>query len=342
MENILENSIDSTGEITEGKTGGKKDRKSSMQAAIVRDMIARMTADRTLGPKLQKGEIRKKLVEPAWKCPACFHVTQFSLPQCTAEMLSSVQDPNIERVILQLHGGGYIGAMRNKYRSFAGLYNELGKGVSVFTPDYRVAPENPYPAALEDAVSAYEYLLAMGHPPKQIVVAGDSAGGGLALALCLYLKDHGMELPEGLVLMSPWTDLTASGESYETNFTLDPLFGNTRDSMIYNLDYIGEDDPTNPYISPIFGNFEGFPPMLVQVGSIEMLLSDSTDLAQKAKSVGVKVRLSIYEEMFHVFQMAELMLPESKRAWEEVGKFLHVLDRRRGGVFSQQEEEEMY
>lgn len=151
-----------------------------------------------------------------------------------------------------------------------------------------------------------------------------------------------MQLPEGLVLMSPWTDLTASGESYETNFTKDPLFGNTRESMIYNLDYVGKEDPKNPYISPLFGTYAGFPPMLIQVGSIEMLLSDSTSLAKKAKEAGVKVRLSIYEEMFHVFQMGELMLPESRQAWEEVGKFLRVLDRRRQETFSQQEEEDMY
>ncbi len=320
----------------------KEEKKSSVQAAIVRDIIARMTADRMLGPKLQKGEIRKKLVEPAWKCPSCFHMTRIDLPDCLAELLSLAQNPNMGRVILQLHGGGYIGAMRNKYRSFAGLYNELGRGINVFTPDYRVAPEHPYPAALEDAFSAYQWLLDAGCQPSRIVIAGDSAGGGLALALCLYLKDHGIELPEGLILMSPWTDLTAGGESYETNYTLDPLFGNTRDSMIYNLDYIGDEDPSNPYISPLFGSFEGFPPMLIQVGSIEMLLSDSTSLAQKAKEAGVKVRLSIYEEMFHVFQMGELMLPESKTAWEEVGKFLRVLDRRRSEPLSMQEEEDMF
>ncbi len=317
-------------------------KRSSAIAALVRDMIARMTADRLLGPKLQSGEIRKNLVEPPWKCPPCFHITQIDLPNCAAELLSLAHNPNLERIILQLHGGGYIGAMRNKYRSFAGLYNETGRGVNVFTPDYRVAPEHPFPAALEDAVSAYEWLLGAGYSPKQIVAAGDSAGGGLALALCLYLKDHGMELPEGLILMSPWTDLTASGESYETNYTLDPLFGNTRDSMIYNLDYVGEADAANPYISPLFGSYEGFPPMLVQVGSIEMLLSDSTSLAQKAKEAGVKVRLSVYEEMFHVFQMGELMLPESKQAWEEVGKFLRVLDRRRKEALSALEEETIY
>ncbi len=269
-------------------------------------------------------------------------MTQITLAGCRAELLSPVENPDMERIVLQLHGGGYIGAMRNIYRSFAGLYSELGKGISVLVPDYRVAPEHPYPAALEDALSAYEWLRKNGYPANQIVFAGDSAGGGLALALCLYLKDHGMELPEGLVLMSPWTDLTASGESYETNYTLDPLFGNTRDSMLYNLDYAGDEDPANPYISPLFGDFAGFPPMLVQAGSIEMLLCDSTRLAQKAREAGVKVRISIYEEMFHVFQMAELMLPESKQAWEEVGKFLRVLDRLRREALGTLEEEALY
>ena len=320
-----ENAKDHTKELT--KDNEKEEKKSSMFAAFVRDMIARMTADRLIGPKIQNGEIRKNLVEPPWKCPACFHLTQIDLTQCRAELLSLAQNPNLNRALLQLHGGGYIGAMRNKYRSFAGLYNEIGGGINVFTPDYRVAPENPYPAALEDAVEAWNWLLKTGYPPEKIVVAGDSAGGGLALALCLYLKDHGMALPEGLILMSPWTDLTASGESYETNFTKDPLFGNTKESMIYNRDYVGEEDPQNPYISPLFGSYEGFPPMLIQVGSIEMLLSDSVSLAKKAKEAGVKVRLSIYEGMFHVFQMGELMLQESKKAWEEAGKFLRVLDR---------------
>lgn len=331
-----------TRELIKEEKEEKEEKKSSMFAAFVRDMIARMTADRLIGPKLQNGEIRKNLVEPTWKCPACFHLTQIDLLKCKAELLSLTQNPSLNRVILQLHGGGYIGAMRNKYRSFAGLYNEIGGGINVFTPDYRVAPENPYPAALEDALDAWQWLLQSGCQPGKIVIAGDSAGGGLALALCLYLKDHGMELPEGLILMSPWTDLTASGESYEKNYTLDPLFGNTKESMIYNRDYVGDEDPANPYISPLFGDYDGFPPMLIQVGSIEMLLSDSTELAKKAKESGVKVRLSIYEGMFHVFQMGELMIQESKKAWEEAGKFLRVLDRRREEPFSVQDEDTMY
>ena len=319
-----------------------EEKKSSLQAALVRDIIARMTADRTLGPKIQKGEIRKNLIEPAWKCPDVFHMTQITLSNCSAELLTLSKDPNQSRAILQLHGGGYIGAMRNKYRSFAGLYNEISKGCNVFTPDYRVAPENIFPAALEDAAEAYHWLLGIGYSPERVVVAGDSAGGGLALALCLYLKDRGEPLPEGLILMSPWTDLTASGESYQTNYTLDPLLGNTRDSMLYNLEYVGDHDVTNPYISPLFGDYHDFPPMLIQVGSIEMLLSDSTSLAQKVKEAGGKVRLSIYDGMFHVFQMGELMLPESKQAWEEAGKFLRVLDHLRDSALSEGEEEQMY
>ncbi|MBO5070768.1 MAG: alpha/beta hydrolase, partial [Roseburia sp.] len=232
---------------------------------------------------------------------------------------------NHDKIILQLHGGGYIGGMRNSYRMFAGLYNEVSHGLSVLTPDYRVAPENPYPAALQDAYAAYCYLLKEGWFSEQIILAGDSAGGGLVMALCHYLKEQGMQLPCGIIAMSPWTDLTASGESYTTNYEKDPLFGNTRESLIYNKDYVGENDPMNALISPLFGDFREFPPMLIQVGSYEMLLSDSVSVAAKAREQGVKVRLSIYDGMFHIFQMAAKMLPESKRAWVEIGKFIDVL-----------------
>ena len=145
------------------------------------------------------------------------------------------------------------------------------------------------------------------------------------MALCMYLRDHDYELPCGIVAMSPWTDLTASGESYDSNYERDPLFGNTRDSLIYNHDYVGNHNPREPYISPLFGDFSDFPPMLIQVGDYEMLLSDSVSVAKKAKEAGVKVRLSIYEGMFHVFQMAMLLMPESKKAWAEVGHFLELI-----------------
>ncbi|MCD8365309.1 MAG: alpha/beta hydrolase, partial [Clostridiales bacterium] len=177
----------------------------------------------------------------------------------------------------------------------------------------------------EDAVSAYEWLLENHWSEDRIVLAGDSAGGGLAMALCMYLKDRKRPLPAGIVAMSPWTDLSLSGESYHTNYRLDPVFGNTMDSLIFNKEYVREEDTANPYISPLYGNFSDFPPMLIQVGSYEMLLSDSELVAEKAKEAGVKVRLSVYEGMFHVFQMSLLMIPESRTAWREVGKFLDVI-----------------
>lgn len=300
---------------------------ASIRGRVMRDLISHVTNDHLIGKKIKSGELRKKIsgVEAPWKCPDCFEMTVIETEKFRMELLTAKENPNTQKVILQLHGGGYVGAMRNAYRMFAGLYSEVSHGMSVLTVDYRVAPEHPYPAALEDAYEAYCYLLNEGWFSEQIILAGDSAGGGLAMALCHYLKDKGMQLPCGIVAMSPWTDLTASGESYDTNYEKDPLFGKTRDSLIYNKDYVGDNDPLNAYISPLFGDFREFPPMLIQVGSYEMLLSDSVNVAAKAREQGVKVRLSIYEGMFHIFQMAAKMLPESKRAWVEIGKFIDVL-----------------
>ena len=304
-----------------------RENEASVRGRVMRDLIAHVTNDNLIGKKIKNGEFRKKIgdTEPAWKCPECFCLTVIETEHFQMELLESTENPRRDKILLPLHGGGYVGAMRNAYRMFAGLYSEVSGGMSVLTIDYRVAPEHPYPAALQDAYAAYLWLIAQGWFSEQIILAGDSAGGGLAMALCHYLKDRGRQLPCGLVAMSPWTDLTASGESYETNYERDPLFGRTRDSLIYNRDYVGENDPMDAYISPLFGDFRDFPPMLIQVGSYEMLLSDSVSVAAKAREQGVKVRLSVYEGMFHIFQMAAKMLPESKRAWVEIGRFMEVL-----------------
>lgn len=302
---------------------------ASIQGTLVRELIARFASYHLIGKKIKNGELRRKLAEPAWNVPKGYTLTEIQMEAFTMEWL----EPdwiNSDYVLLQLHGGGYVGTMHNAYRNFAVLYSELGQGMPALTIDYRVAPEDPYPAALMDAVTAWEWLLQKGYKEDKIFVAGDSAGGGLALALALYLKDHERNLPCGLIAMSPWTDMTASGDSYQTNFEKDPLFGNTRDSLIYNREYLGLEDPTNPYISPAFGDFFGFPPMLIQAGSYEMLLSDSEAVAKKAKSQGVKVRFHIYEGMFHVFQMAMQLMPESKLAWREVGKFLEIVTGKSG------------
>ncbi len=316
---------------------------TSIRGRVIRGLIAHMTNNSLIGKRIKSGELRRKMVEPAWKCPDIFRYKIIDMEIVSGdekkqgerehflmEYLEPRENPRRDRVVLQLHGGGYIGKMRNVYRSFAGLYSEVGKGIPVLTVDYRVAPQHPYPAALEDAVAAYLWLVDQGFSASQIVVAGDSAGGGLAMALCMYLREHDYEMPKGLIAMSPWTDLSASGESYDVNYTKDPLFGNARDSLIYNRDYIGKNSPKEPYISPAFGDYSDFPPMLIQVGDYEMLLSDSVSVAKKAKASGVKVRLSVYEGMFHVFQMAMLLMPESKRAWREVGRFLEILEQHPG------------
>lgn len=298
---------------------------ASVKGRVLADLLSHLTNDLQIGKKIKSGELRKRLKEPPWIVPDCFNMTHIELKNFSMKLLSLKENPSQDHVILQLHGGSYMGAVRNAYYVFAGLYNEVSHGCNVLTPDYRVAPEHPYPAALEDAVASYQWLLDKGYYGEQIIVAGDSAGGGLAMALCMYLKDHHMPMPGGVVAMSPWTDLTASGESYETNYERDPLFGNTKDSLIYVNDYAGDHDKMDCYISPLFGDFRGFPPMLIQVGSLEMLLSDSVSVAAKAREQGIRVRLSIYEGMFHVFQMAYLNIPESKKAWAEVGKFIDVI-----------------
>lgn len=303
------------------------EREVSVKGRVVAELLSHITNDFQIGKKIKSGELRRRLKEPPWIVPDCFTMTNIDMDNFSMKMLSLKKNPCEDYVILQLHGGGYMGAVRNAYYVFAGLYNEVSRGCSVLTPDYRVAPENPYPAALEDALASYQWLLDHGYYGEQIILAGDSAGGGLAMALCMYLKDHDLPMPVGIVAMSPWTDLTASGESYTTNYEKDVLFGNTRESLIYQNDYPGEHDRMDCYISPLFGDFRDFPPMLIQVGSDEMLLSDSVSAASKAREQGVRVRLSVYEGMFHVFQMGYLNIPESRKAWAEVGKFIDVLRR---------------
>ena len=298
----------------------------SSRGRVLSRMISYISNESLIGKSLKTGELRKKMTEPEWNVPEPFNLTSFDLGNFTMKM--SKENPDLEHVVLQLHGGGYMGAIRNAYYVFAGLYNELSHGMNVCCPDYRVAPENPYPAALEDAYATYEWLMTKaGYKPENIILAGDSAGGGLCMALTMYLRDRGEPLPGGIIAMSPWTDLTASGESYETNYDKDPLYGGTKESLIYINSYPGDHDKKDPYISPAFGSFKDFPPMLIQVGSNEMLLSDSETVAAKAREEGVKLRFTVYEGMFHVFQMAYTAIPESKRAWMEAGRFFDVLYR---------------
>ncbi|MGN0168868.1 MAG: alpha/beta hydrolase, partial [Acetatifactor sp.] len=169
--------------------------------------------------------------------------------------------------------------------------------------DYRLAPEHPYPAATEDAMKVWNYLMLLGYGARDIILTGDSAGGNLALALTLKLKEEGRLLPRGLVLMSPWTDLTSSGESFTAKAEVDPVLNSEYINRMIEA-YAGGRELKNPLISPLFGNFKGFPPTYIQVGENEILLSDSLRLHQAFVDANVSVKLDTYKGMWHVFQMS--------------------------------------
>lgn len=314
--------------------------KLSKRAKIIRDMVYEFNHNTKIKDMLVNDTRSVSEMDKAYKYPSYIQAERISLTNFEMELISrkaeektdSVKSENENKkteggrlVILQLHGGGYVNAFKNNYRTMAGLYSEAGDGADVLSIDYRVAPEHPFPAAFEDALAAYDWLLDRGYGENEIILAGDSAGGGLAMAVCHYLKDAGRKLPAGIIAMSPWTDVAATGASYRDNYEIDPIFGQDEDSLIYNNPYVAENDPENPYISPMYGNFAGFPPMLIQVGTHEMLFSDSETVARKAKEAGVKVKLSVYEGMFHVFQMAAKLMPESKQAWTEVQGFIKYI-----------------
>lgn len=321
---MIENGKNRAEEYAQNEATQAEQENLSIRSRIIREIVAEFNQHSHLKSVLVEENRSKSEIDKPFHYPEHVEAVRYHMPEFEMELLSW-KESDSPWVILQLHGGGYVGALKNSYRTMAGLYAEVGKGAKVLTIDYRVAPEHPFPAALMDAYAAYCWLLEQGHSGKQIILAGDSAGGGLAMALCHYLKDHEVELPAGIIAMSPWTDLTAGGSSYKDNYEIDPVFGCGGDYLIHDSAYIGEHDAKNPYISPAFGDFTGFPPMLIQVGTCEMLLSDSEIVAKKALEAGVKVRLSKYEGMFHVFQMAAKLMPESRKAWAEVGKYIELL-----------------
>lgn len=296
----------------------------SPRSRLIKQLVADFNSNKRFQEKYSTNSYGKSDIDVDYKYPDHLVAERIELKNFEMEKLVWKESKS-NWVILQLHGGGYIGAMRRHYKRMAGLYSEVGHGATVLTVDYRVAPEHVFPAALEDAMEAYEWLLEHGYHEDQIIFAGDSAGGGLAMALCHTLKSRWRRLPAGIVAMSPWADLTTSGSSYKDNFDIDPVFGNERAGMVFNNPYIGDADPRDPRISPIFGDFTGFPPMLIQCGTDEMLLSDSETVAAKARSAGVRIRFTKYNGMFHVFQMAGTLMEESKHAWAEVRRFLEEI-----------------
>jgi acetyl esterase/lipase len=216
------------------------------------------------------------------------------------------------RTLLYLHGGGYTSGSPRSHRPMVARIAEAAQATAI-VPDYRLGPEHRFPAAVEDAVAAYRALIAGGTQPERMIVAGDSAGGGLAMALALALKREGLPQPAGWFVISPWADLTQSGTSYRTKADTDPMISKA------GLDqsaaaYLGGLDPRDPLASPIFGDFEGVAPVLIQTGSEEALLSDSVALADVLGQARVEVRLEIWPEMIHVFHAWGAVLQAARRA----------------------------
>jgi len=242
----------------------------------------------------------------------------FEIDEISAEWVSVDRAHMKKYVILYCHGGGY---MTGSYRYARSITNKLASSTSmdVLSFDYRLAPENPYPAALEDALKVWDYLMYLGYGARDIIVAGDSAGGNLALVLALKLKEQGRLLPRGLLLLSPWTDLTCSGKSHAAKVEVDPILSPAYLQEAIQA-YIGEEELENPLISPVFADFTGFPQTYIQVGTNEILLSDSRKLDKQMLKCRVPVRLEEYEGMWHVFQMSPFKT--AYEAMDEAAEFI--------------------
>ena len=229
-----------------------------------------------------------------------------------------------KKTVIHLHGGGYVtGYVDSHLMMCAPMAMVLKR--NMLLPEYRLAPANPFPAALEDSLKAYRWLLAQGTDARDIVISGDSAGGGLALATVLSLRDAGDPLPAAVICMSPWADLTNRGASHTTNANVESVL---RTDVLnqWARYYTAESNLTNPLVSPVYADFHGLPPLLIQVGSDEVLLDDSLTLAKKAKTDGINVTLRIWDDMWHAWPVLGELIPESRIAFEEISEFLRRLD----------------
>ena len=252
--------------------------------------------------------------------PTGTHVEKVVAGRIPGEWIS-LPGADSERVLLYLHGGAYALGSCDSHRDMVARLS-AASGVRALLIEYRLAPEHIFPAAVEDAVSAYRWLLANGTKPEHIIVAGDSAGGGLTLALLTALRDKGEPLPAGAALLSPWTDVSGASESMITNAELDPWLSGPAFNFVATL-YSGNEDVRNPLISPVYADLHGFPPLFIHVGTDEVLLNDSTRLAERARAAGVTVHLHVWDDMWHVFQAFAYQLPEAQQAIDELGAFIH-------------------
>ncbi len=237
-------------------------------------------------------------------------------------VLAPGADPDLR--LLYLRGGGYVSGAGAFYLPLA-AHLSTAAGCAVLLPDYRLAPEHPFPAGLEDCLAAYAWLRGHGPagpaPARAVFIAGDSAGGGLTLAALLALRDRGLPLPHGAMGLSPFTDLTLSGESLRSEARLDPIM-DPRCLPDFVALYAAPEDRRHPLASPLFGDYTGLPPLLLQVGEHEVIRDDCVRVAARAQAAGVEVTLEVWEGMFHVFQSHDPLLPEGREAVAHLAAFM--------------------
>lgn len=252
------------------------------------------------------------------KLPPGLEVKAFDLCGMHAEWLLPSGESK-EKVILYTIGGGYISGNCSDHRTLVSKVAHK-TGIPVLMFDHRLAPEHPYPAALEDTLTAYRWLLQQGTAPENILIMGESAGGGLCLAALLAIRDQGLRLPAAGVALSPWTDLTLSGESYRTKakFCISP----PGMSAVCSKYYVGDHDPVDPWVSPLYGDLHGLPPLYINVGEYETMLDDSTRFAAKARDAGVETTLVVGKKMIHCYPLMAPMFPEATEALDKICAFI--------------------
>ncbi len=301
-------------------------REPSQQSRFWRQLIRFMFRNKSLSIQEERERSeRMSRFHPPYPKSVQVHYGSIPRGQFDAMPLARIvpQPSRSGPVILYFHGGGYVtGSIGSSLMISMPLAEALALPVVVF--EYRLSPENPYPAAREDALLAYHWLISEGCSPENLIMLGDSAGGGLALATAMALRDAGERGPAALVLLSPWTDLTNSSPSHRTNADRDVML-TTSQLESWALCYAGKTPRDDPAVSPRFGNFTGLPPILIQVDESEILLDDSRSVAESARAAGVPQSLQVWQGLWHVWPAVGPLLPETDAAYKEIGLFLKSL-----------------
>lgn len=288
--------------------------------ASFRSSILRFLIRNTMNWNKSLGEIRTDLERLNKKAdiPQNIKVQAISARGVKAELIEPVGAPS-DKIVIYLHGGGYCLGIVNTNRSFVAKI-AAGTGFRTLLVDYRVAPENPFPAAIEDVVAVYRWLLGSGYLPHNIAFMADSSGCGLTLAALMNLKNDTVSMPAAAAFITPMVDLTGSGESFVTRKDVDPFQYLDPLSIIKN--YIGDNNPKLPVLSPLFGDLQGLPPMLIHAGDYDVFLSDAVRLGKKARESGIEVTFKIWDKMWHIFHMNADFLPDAKTALEEICAYI--------------------